>query len=136
MGKIIQNLDSNKAHGHDNISIRMFKICGDSIYEPLEIIFRQALLTGVFPSEWKKGKIIPVHKKVTSKISKIMDQFLSFRFVVKYLKDFVKMFNEMLNFLPLMILFHQTSWDSNLENHVSTNYYQLSTKFTNDLMTD
>ena len=53
--KIIQNLDSNKPHGHDSISIRILKICGDSIYEPLEIIFRQALLTGVFPSEWKKG---------------------------------------------------------------------------------
>ena len=63
IGKIIQNLDSNKAHGHDNISIRMLKICGDSIYEPLETSFRQALLTGVFPSEWKKGNIVPVHKK-------------------------------------------------------------------------
>ena len=41
----------------------MLKISGDSIYEPLEIIFRQALLTGVFPSEWKKGNIVPVHKK-------------------------------------------------------------------------
>ena len=51
IGKIIQNLDSSKAHGHDNISICMLKICGDSIYEPFEIILRQALLTGVFPSE-------------------------------------------------------------------------------------
>ena len=29
--KIIQNLDPNKAHGHDKISIRMIKICGKSI---------------------------------------------------------------------------------------------------------
>ena len=63
IGKIIQNLDFNKAHGHDNISIRILKICGDSIYKPLEIIFRQALLTGVFLSEWKKGNIVPVRKK-------------------------------------------------------------------------
>ena len=41
----------------------MLKICGDSIYEPLETIFRQALLTGAFPSEWKKGNIVAVHKK-------------------------------------------------------------------------
>ena len=41
----------------------MLRICGDSIYEPLEIILRQALLTGTFPSEWKKGNIVPVHKK-------------------------------------------------------------------------
>ena len=38
-------------------------ICGDSIFQSLEIIFRQALLTGVFPSEWNKGNIVPVHKK-------------------------------------------------------------------------
>ena len=29
--KIIQNLNPNKAHGHDNISIRMLKICGPTI---------------------------------------------------------------------------------------------------------
>ena len=32
IAKIIQNLDSGKAHGHDNISIRMLKICGSAIY--------------------------------------------------------------------------------------------------------
>ena len=51
IGKIIQNLHSNKAHGHDNISIHMLKLCGGSICVPLEMIFKQALLTGVFPSE-------------------------------------------------------------------------------------
>ena len=29
--KIMQNLDPNKAHGHDKISIHMIKICGISI---------------------------------------------------------------------------------------------------------
>ena len=63
IAKVIQNLDPNKAHGHDNISIRMVKVCGPSIYKPLEIIFNQCLETGVFPSEWKKGNIVPIHKK-------------------------------------------------------------------------
>ena len=31
IGKIIQNLDSNKAHEHDIISICLLKMCGDSI---------------------------------------------------------------------------------------------------------
>ena len=35
----------------------MLKICGDSICVPLERI------TGVFPSEWKKENIVPIHKK-------------------------------------------------------------------------
>ena len=61
--KIIESLNPNKAHGHDNISIRMFKICGDTICKPLELIFKQALTTGVFPSEWKKGNIVPCYKK-------------------------------------------------------------------------
>ena len=48
--KIIQNLNSNKIHGHDNISIRMLKICGGIIRVPLEMIFKQVLLACVFPS--------------------------------------------------------------------------------------
>ena len=63
IAKIIQNLDSGKAHGHDNISIRMLKICGSAIYKPLAIIFKQCVDTGIFPSEWKKGNIVPIHKK-------------------------------------------------------------------------
>ena len=27
------------------------------------MIFKQAILTDVFPSEWKKGNIVPIHKK-------------------------------------------------------------------------
>ena len=63
IAKIIQNLDPNKAHGHDNMSIRMLKICGSSIYKPLEVIFKQCIETGFFPSEWKKANIVPIHKK-------------------------------------------------------------------------
>ena len=85
-GKIIQNLDSNKAHGHDNLSISMLKICGDSICVPLKVIFKQALLNCVFLSEWKKGILFPFTKRATNKILKIIDQFLYFQFVGKYLR--------------------------------------------------
>ena len=37
--KIIQALDHNKAHGHDNNSICMLKICGDTIFKSLEMIY-------------------------------------------------------------------------------------------------
>ena len=36
--RIICKLDSNKAHGHDIISIRMLKMSGDAIVEPLQNI--------------------------------------------------------------------------------------------------
>ena len=68
IGKIVQNLDSNKAHGHDNISIRMLKLCGYSGCVRLEMIFKQALLNGVFPFEWKKAMLFPFTKRATNKI--------------------------------------------------------------------
>ena len=34
--KIIQNLNPSKAHGHDNISIHMLKVCGLTICRLLE----------------------------------------------------------------------------------------------------
>ena len=40
IAKILQNLDPNKAHGHDKISIRMLQLCGNSICKPLESIFK------------------------------------------------------------------------------------------------
>ena len=39
----------------------MLKICGDSICNPRNIIFKTCLHTGKFSLEWKK--IVPIHKK-------------------------------------------------------------------------
>ena len=60
---IIGNLNANKAHGYDNISIRIVKIFGKSICRPLELIFRSCLAAGKFPQIWKKANVIPIHKK-------------------------------------------------------------------------
>ena len=61
--KIISRLDPNKAHGHDMLSIRMIKLCGNSICKPLSIIFKDCLSEGKFPHKWKKANAVPVHKK-------------------------------------------------------------------------
>ena len=61
--KIIVSLNPNKLHGHDNISIGMLKICGNTICKPLELIFKQALTTSVFPSEWKKRQYCSLLQK-------------------------------------------------------------------------
>ena len=52
--KIIKNRVPNKSHGHDMLSIRMLKLSGESIYKPLNFIFKSCLETGQFLSEWKK----------------------------------------------------------------------------------
>ena len=65
--KIIQNLNPNKAHGPDKISIRMIKICGKSLCKPLEMICKSCIIKGEFSSEWKKPNVVPVHIKATRK---------------------------------------------------------------------
>ena len=47
IAKIVRNLDLNKAHSHDMISIGMLKICGESISKPLGIIFRSCIEKGL-----------------------------------------------------------------------------------------
>ena len=61
--KIIRNLNSNKAHGWDGISVRMIKICDESLIVPLRLIFENCLHQGIFPEPWKRANIVPVHKK-------------------------------------------------------------------------
>ena len=60
---VINKLRPDKAHGQDMISIRMIKLYGDSIYKPLEMIFKSCLKQGFFPVEWEKANVVPVHKK-------------------------------------------------------------------------
>ena len=59
--KIIRSVNVNKAHGHDGISIRMIKICDESLVQPLSLIFKGCIDTGVYPDTWRKSNIVPVH---------------------------------------------------------------------------
>ena len=65
IGKIIKCFDPNKAQGHDMMSICMLKICGDSIYKPLHLIFRASLDQGTFPLCFKKANV-RIYKKTTN----------------------------------------------------------------------
>ena len=61
--KIIGSLDINKAHGHDDVSVRMVKICDDAIKKPLSIIYKNCIERGIYPNAPNKSNIVPVHKK-------------------------------------------------------------------------
>ena len=70
LSKIIKKLNPNKAHGHDNISIRVIQISGDSIICLLKLIFETAIRSSCFPQSWKKENIIPVDKKDSKNLVK------------------------------------------------------------------
>ena len=60
----------NKAHGWDQFSIRMIKVCGNAISLPLKVIFKSMINEGVFPEDWKKSNVVPIYKKESKNLIK------------------------------------------------------------------
>ena len=60
---IIRSLNPNKAHGWDEISVRMIKMSDDALVLPLKTIFINCLRSGIFPEIWKCANVVSVHKK-------------------------------------------------------------------------
>ena len=111
--KLIRSHNPYKAHGHDNLSIRMLKLCGDAICEPLSVNFWLFFI-------WleKEANIVPIHKKNDKQtLKKLSSSFLApFRF-----------------FLHINKL-QRTGPFSNLVIPASINVYQLLTGFVIYLM--
>ena len=59
----IKKLNPNKSHGHDNLSIKIIQMFGQSISKPLFIIYSNCIRQSYFPKTWKMGNVIPVYKK-------------------------------------------------------------------------
>ena len=75
---IIKSLDPTKAHGCDNLSVRMIKTCNESITTPLRNFFKESLRNGVFPEICKRANVVPVHKKEEKSLVKSLPyQFIS-----------------------------------------------------------
>ena len=60
---LMHSLNINKAHGYDNLSIRLLKLCDSSIVKPLLMTFKNCLQSGSFPNNWKKSNVVPINKK-------------------------------------------------------------------------
>ena len=120
---VTHSLNINKAHGFDDLSIRLLKICDSSIVKPLSIIFENCLQSGSFTNNWKKSNVVPIHKKGDKQLlqnyrpvsllpicGKIFERII-FNSIFEYLEKIV--FSVQIN----LIFVHLA--------HVKTNYYQL-----------
>ena len=61
--RTIRSLNPKKAHGWDDVSIRIIEICDTSLLIPLKLIFEACRVQGIFPEIWKQAHVVPVHKK-------------------------------------------------------------------------
>ena len=60
--KIIDKLKNKKSSGIDGISNSLIKLSKHVLVKPLAIMVNQMLNTGIFPSQLKISKVIPLHK--------------------------------------------------------------------------
>ena len=59
----IQQLNVNKCAGPEDIPIKIVKMCASVIAPVLELLFNNSLISRMFPSSLKMGKIVPIHEK-------------------------------------------------------------------------
>ena len=85
---IIKNLDPNKSHGWDNLSIRMIKLCGKSITYTLKLIFEALLKEGTFLSCWKNLILCHCTKSKIKLTKKTTDLLVYCQFLEKYLRKY------------------------------------------------
>jgi len=55
-------LNVNKACGPDGITSLLLKSVADFISIPLCRLFNKSVLSGILPSDWVSGNIVPIHK--------------------------------------------------------------------------
>ena len=48
----------------------MIKLCDEVIVSPMYLIYKKCLETGRLPISWKKGNVLPIHKKQNSQLKK------------------------------------------------------------------
>ena len=100
--KIIRSLNYNKAHGYDDISIRLLlTICDSSIVRPLSIIFKNVYKLGLFLTTGKNQMFYLSIKKVTNICYKTTAQSRCYQYVLKFSKELSS--TRCLNFLKKII---------------------------------
>ena len=88
IAKMIQNLDTDKAHGHDQISIRILKLCSTSICTSCRLFLSDAWRRVRSQITGKMEMLFPSLKNVINKLSKTTVWSRYFLRVVKYLRNY------------------------------------------------
>ena len=58
------------------ISVKMIKICLDSTAHLLTLIFQNSLVAAALANNWKQANIVPIYKKLISKLFQFTGLFL------------------------------------------------------------
>ena len=96
---------------------------------PLELIFETAIRSSCFPQSWKKGNIIPVHKKDSKNLLKTTGQFHFYQYLERYSKKLS--ITACSNIFSKIIFYLISSLASVQEIHAFRSYLQSRRKYIN-----
>jgi len=63
--QLLLALPEGKAAGLDNMDNKLLRIAAEHVSTPLCYIINLSFVTSVYPSEWKKAKVVPIPKSTT-----------------------------------------------------------------------
>ena len=145
---ILKSLDVTKATGPDNIGPKLLHEAANSIYKPLTKLFNLSLQNNIFPSEWKKANVSPLHKKgetnlcnnyrlisLLSCTSKVMEKII-FKHVFNFFRDNLVISANQSGFMPgdstvnqLLSLYHELCLAVDLQKEVRIMFLDISKAF-------
>ena len=108
----------------DLMSIRILHICGDHLLASLDSIFRNIILTGIYPGPWKLANVTLVHKKDDKQLTKNYRPISLCQYTLSYSKEYYVMMYTII--LSLTIILPIINQDSNQVTLRLISYYILS----------
>ena len=85
--QFLTSLDNNKATGIDNISSKIVKILAPVITKHLTEICNHSIRNSCFPSIWKKARVTPLHKRISTDDPENYRPISICPFCLKFLKN-------------------------------------------------
>ena len=62
IGKILRNIDSNKATGYDNVPPKLIKVAANELAHPISNLINKSINASCFPSQLKRAEVSPLYK--------------------------------------------------------------------------
>ena len=91
VAKLFKGLDASSGTGPDALPARILKMCHAALAVPVALLVRLFLISGVWPTAWKRHWLFPLYKKrskseannyrgihLTSQLSKVAERCLGF----------------------------------------------------------
>ena len=83
------NTLKNSAPGIDEMPASILKQCIKTYIDPLTYLVNLSINQGIFPDELKIAKVLPIYKYDDNNLYRITDEYPSYHFSLKILKNYL-----------------------------------------------